>query len=269
MADKTFREHYFQALGIAIYDECKLESALKLAHDIRRFEIELYWKRATYFWAFQLIAFTALGFLLKDGHITPLGQLPFGRLLIPAPIGVITALAGYLSARGAKFWQENWEAHVDLLEDATKQRLTHVILCRQAPQFSVSRVNQKFFCYLILGWAAVLIVGTFPSLAGYLKEHSASLGYIAFAITVLLAVGLSVTVSDFTGCAYHTGDDSWTDYPPTRPALWQRLLRLFSRPKPPFIIWRDRSAKDATEEQTPTPAPSEPTTDSEEKPTAI
>src|ERR1017187_9081897 len=131
MDDKmAFRNRYFQALGIGIDEEPKLEAARRLAHDIRQFEIELYWKRATYFWAFQLIAFTTLGLLFKDGNIVGLGQLPLGRLLIPAPIGVITALAGYLTARGSKFWQKNWEAHVDLLEDETKKRLTHVILCR-------------------------------------------------------------------------------------------------------------------------------------------
>ena len=180
MADEAkFRERYFQALGIGADDKCKLKAALELAHDIRQFEIELYWKRATYFWAFQLIAFSALGLLLKDGHISPLSQLPLGRLLIPAPIGVITAFAGYLTARGAKFWQQNWESHVDILEDVTKERLTHVILCRHPPQFSVSRVNQKLLGYLTLGWFGVLIVGAIPEAADYLKGHSSWLGYIA------------------------------------------------------------------------------------------
>lgn len=33
--------------------------ALKMALDTRKFEIELYWKRATYFWAFIALAFGA------------------------------------------------------------------------------------------------------------------------------------------------------------------------------------------------------------------
>lgn len=38
----------------------KKEKALEHALDIKKFEIELYWKRATYFWA--LIAVTFAGF---------------------------------------------------------------------------------------------------------------------------------------------------------------------------------------------------------------
>src|SRR5580658_2201060 len=128
----NFRKHYFEALGTR--DDSKLLEARKLAHEIRQFEIELYWKRATYFWAFQLVAFTALGLLLRDGKISSMHLL-----LIPSSIGVITAFAGWLTARGSKFWQENWEARVDLLEDATKERLTQVVLCRRPPQYSVSR----------------------------------------------------------------------------------------------------------------------------------
>jgi tRNA A-37 threonylcarbamoyl transferase component Bud32 len=33
------------------------KEALKQALDIRKFEIDLYWKRATYFWAFIAVSF--------------------------------------------------------------------------------------------------------------------------------------------------------------------------------------------------------------------
>jgi hypothetical protein len=54
---------------------------------------------------------------------------------------------------------------------------------------------------------------------------------------------------------YYSGDEtSWTDYPPKRrKTLWE-----FFFGKAFFIIWRDRSAKDVTVEQTPTPAASGP-----------
>ncbi|QNR65148.1 hypothetical protein IAQ67_14620 [Paenibacillus peoriae] len=40
----------------------KQKKALEMALDIRKFEIDLYWKRATYFWAF--IAATFAGYFL-------------------------------------------------------------------------------------------------------------------------------------------------------------------------------------------------------------
>ncbi len=228
----NFREHYFKALGIGTEEECKLKAVRKLAHDIRQFEIELYWKRATYFWAFQLIAFTMLGLLFRDGKVEHLGLL-----LIPAPIGVITALAGYLTARGSKFWQENWEAHVDLLEDETKERLTHVILCKRHQQFSVSRINQRLLGYLASGWFGVLIVGAFPKAADFLKNLSPPWlpGCIVVLITLALAGALLRVRTEFTGCSYSDDGKSWTDYPPK-----SRKARA-----PRFIIWRDRCANEA------------------------
>lgn len=37
------------------------KSALNKAHDIRKFEIELYWNCTLYFWGFQIALITAFG----------------------------------------------------------------------------------------------------------------------------------------------------------------------------------------------------------------
>jgi hypothetical protein len=44
--------------------------ALKYAHDIRKFEIELYWKRAAYFWTFIGAAFAGYFVIQKDGELS-------------------------------------------------------------------------------------------------------------------------------------------------------------------------------------------------------
>ncbi len=90
----------------------KAEKALELALDIRKFEIELYWKRATYFWTFIGAAFAgyALVYKTSDGDGSWL-------LLVFSSLGLLFSVAWYLVNRGSKFWQNNWERHVDLLED--------------------------------------------------------------------------------------------------------------------------------------------------------
>lgn len=40
--------------------------ALEQAHDIRKFEIDLYWKRAAYFWTFIAATFAGYFLLQKD-----------------------------------------------------------------------------------------------------------------------------------------------------------------------------------------------------------
>jgi hypothetical protein len=220
----SFHDRYFEALGVNENDKCgRVETALKLAHDIRQFEIELYWKRATYFWAFQLIAFTTLGFLFKDGQVTSLG-----RLLIPAPLGVITAFAGLLTACGSKFWQENWEAHVDLLENKTGVRLTEVIVCPKPPKFSVSRVNGLLLLLLTIGWGMVLLIGAFPRLAELLRDVPAPFRGIGVLIAVVSACAWMWSKrTNLPGRVYRLGDQGWTRYSSKRKGTV------------PFIIWRD------------------------------
>jgi hypothetical protein len=241
----NFRDRYFEALGIK--ERCQRKAALKLAHDIRKFEIELYWKRATYFWAFQLIAFTILGFILKENWAEHLGRLP-----IPASIGLVTAFAGYLSARGSKFWQENWEAHVDLLEDETEGRLTQVIMCRKPPQFSVSRVNQFLLVLIIAGWTLVLVIGAFPKVAAFLK--SCPPPYRGIVILAMVAVACLLmwcfNRTEFTGRMYCVDGTNWTEYPSKRKGTI------------PFIIWRDPLSEKRARESESSPAQADTTGES-------
>lgn len=90
----------------------KRKAALERAWRTRDFEIELYWKRATYFWTILGGLFIAYGFSAKPGD-TPQSDL---RLII-ACLGAVLSLAWYLVNRGSAAWQQNWEAHVDALED--------------------------------------------------------------------------------------------------------------------------------------------------------
>lgn len=231
MSVPSFRDRYLHALGIhSVSDKSdnrsvdKLKAALGRAHDIRQFEIELYWKRATYFWAFQLVAFATLGLLFKDGEL----KHP-GLLVVPAVIGSVTAFAGYLTARGSKFWQENWEAHVELLENETEGRLTQVIVCRNAPQFSVSRTNQFLLLFLTTGWGLVLIVSAIPRLLEILKALPSLWRSVGVIAVVGLACGLMYWRSrtHLVGRVFRSGDADWAPY-----------LSKPSRPTS-LLIWRD------------------------------
>jgi hypothetical protein len=231
MSVPNLRGRYLDALGIhSVSDKSgnkdaeKLKAALGRAHDIRQFEIELYWKRATYFWAFQLVAFTALGLLFKDGEL----RHP-ELLVIPAVIGAVTAFAGYLPARGSKFWQENWEAHVELLEDETEGRLTQVIVCRKDPQFSVSRTNQFLLLFLTMGWGLVLIVSAIPQAPEIIKGVPPLHRSIGIISMVALACALMYCRSrtDLVGRVFRADSADWIEYPSAR-----------KRPVP-FLIWRD------------------------------
>src|SRR5450756_1569578 len=86
--------------------------ALTRALEIRKFEIDLYWRRASYFW-------TLIGAsLVAYGAAQALADRTVGRdvSVIASCLGFVFSFAWYCANRGSKKWQENWENHVDLLE---------------------------------------------------------------------------------------------------------------------------------------------------------
>lgn len=79
---------YFEALGIDLEDKseenrCRLREAYDKAHEIRQFEIELYWRRSTYFWTMQaaVLAGIALVYLPLGGSIVSSVWKKFSNLL--------------------------------------------------------------------------------------------------------------------------------------------------------------------------------------------
>lgn len=150
-------------------DKKKFRRAVKAILKIRKFEIELYWKRATYFWAFIALVYTAYGLLetsRKSGFASPLEW-------VVACLGLLLAVSWHLVNRGSKYWQENWENHLDILETKWLGPLYKTVISRPPNDpfdlyhqfksmafgpgaYSVSKVNSTLsfvnifiWCYLI------------------------------------------------------------------------------------------------------------------------
>lgn len=194
------------------------KDALTRAHDLRKFEIENYWKRATYFWAFQVAAFALLGLIWKD-----VGQLDRLALLVPAGLGAISAQVAWITAKGSKFWQENWEAHVDLLEQDVEGRMTQVILSKEGAQYSVSAVNQHFMFLLMLGWIGIFVVVVFEPIEALLRPHAATLALVGLTAAMVWLPAWSR--SNLRGWLFKTSQPEW--YPhnaPTAKTWFQKAI---------------------------------------------
>lgn len=137
------------------------EKALLHALDIRKFEIDLYWKRATYFWAFIAAAFAGY-FALLTSQSPP----PKETFVLLNALGLMFSLTWYFVNRGSKFWQNNWERHVDLLEDDNIGPLYKTAidintckfwhLHKEFP-FSVSKINQLLSLYIVFVWIFLMV----------------------------------------------------------------------------------------------------------------
>ena len=173
-------------------DSEQRSKAYKFACETRKFEIELYWKRATYFWGFLIVTFAGYGVALREfgfGHI---------YTFVIALIGFSFGLAWYLANRGSKFWQKNWEHHIAKLEnefagpiyknpiDAKPFRFFTLM---GAYPMSISRLNQTISLYISVIWF-VLALLSISSLLD-IREPIAHFNTIVFG---LITVGFVIAL---------------------------------------------------------------------------
>jgi len=111
-------------------------TAYTVASDIRKFEIGLFWQRAAYFWAFITVVYTAYFKVLVDIYEKQHGHFPLVTL---CALGLFFSFSWYLTSKASKHWQENWELHLDLLEDGVTGPLYKTYL--EEKSYSVSKIN--------------------------------------------------------------------------------------------------------------------------------
>jgi hypothetical protein len=140
--------------------DSRLFEAWRTAMDIRKFEIELYWKRATYFWTFIGLTLAAYGSVLTARDDSALKVAARSDVLFGiACVGLVFAVAWYFVNRGSKFWQRNWEYQVDLLEDQAVGPLYKTVFANRkdtlwsptgAYPFSVSNINHVLSLFIVV-----------------------------------------------------------------------------------------------------------------------
>jgi len=155
------------------FDEARLPEAYRLALDTRKFEIDLYWRRATYFWAFIAAALAAYGAVQQIDK----SEDRYHLSVIAACLGLVFSFAWYCVNRGSKQWQENWENHISLLEGAITGPLFATKVERLPPEgftewltrpilgpasFSVSKINQMVSLFVALLWLPILLRTLLP-----------------------------------------------------------------------------------------------------------
>ncbi len=202
----------------------KREKALEHALDIRKFEIELYWKRATYFWTF--IGATFAGYVAVQASSAGSKQ---DLSVILSCLGFVFSVAWLCVNRGSKQWQENWENHVDSLEDDVTGPLYKVVLTRRDTKswkalfketnikdwkekgihlvtgpspLSVSKINQIISLYISALWACLL----FYSLPEFDSNKDFNNLYIAIiSISIIACVLFFWLGRTYDGSFWHKG----------------------------------------------------------------
>jgi len=191
----------------------KEKEAHAQALDIRKFEIDLYWKRATYFWTF--IAATFAGFVAIQASTA---ESKVDLSIIISCLGFVFSFAWFCVNRGSKFWQENWEKHVDVLEDDVTGPLYKVVLSRNQDgnwrdksvhlltgpsKLSVSKINQLISLYVTLLWAILV----FYSLPTFNSDATINWFYASLIGLSILTCGLFLILGkSYSGGYFHTAE---------------------------------------------------------------
>lgn len=191
----------------------KHKRAFAQVSDIRKFEIEMYWKRATYFWTLIAVAFTGYFAILAATNLNH----KFLYSLLIASMGLVFTFSWCLVNRGSKYWQENWENHLDLLEDKITGPLYKTVLERPSPsdpiykllghenvldnwfvgpkKLSVSKINQWVALYVLFVWFCLVVVTTMLNFIVFdAKELKTLLVIAVFGVNLSSIIAMSLMV---------------------------------------------------------------------------
>jgi hypothetical protein len=167
--NKEVKKHYHNVGDFSLYFEgAKHNLALDIAQDIRKFEIELYWKRATYFWTILAAAFVGFGAAQQLNDKSARTDMS----VVVACLGSIFSFAWFCINKGNKYWQTNWEQNVEVLEDDVigplyklnwepsdkKPSWIHRAQwwLMEGDRDSVTRINQLVSFFVFLVWVVLL-----------------------------------------------------------------------------------------------------------------
>ena len=136
--------------------DSRLAKAYEVALDVRKFEIELYWKRAGYFWLLLAALATSLGLVVITGTNSPLigPQREIIALFLSCAGTVLSFIWGIVNT-ASKSWQRNWEYQVDVLEDRVLGPLYKTVMFeggkgQLVPSHSISASNSWVSTYFFL-----------------------------------------------------------------------------------------------------------------------
>jgi hypothetical protein len=178
-----------------IVDITLLEKAYAKAWENRDFEIDKFWTRAAYFWGFIVLIFGGYITMLTGEHTSKALHMHLDLYLLL--LGFLFSISWYLVILGSKSWQQNWEMHIDHLENFVSGPIYKTIFYSGDRFYSVSKLNEVMAIAVIIVWSGLL--------GQYLSEHYT----IAFSkdidIIATVAIGLTLICAVVLKYGYTSG----------------------------------------------------------------
>lgn len=151
-----------------------MREAFSVAHDNRKFEIQLFWQRSLFFWGFVAAALIGFG----AAH-----NSDWALQTVFALFGLVCSVVWSAGNRGSKYWQEYWEEKVNYYQhyatgnifydrSPKEPKFTDMFAARR---MSVSKLTMALSDFSVAFWL-VLVVAPFLS---SIEVSSLSLSVVA------------------------------------------------------------------------------------------
>lgn len=157
-------EEYYKAFGIKkkgskfiVQDTKKVEAAYQKAWENRNYEIDKFWSRALYFWGFIAATFVAYTAVITGNREQIKGITDSNIDICLLALGMVFSTAWIISIKGSKRWQENWEKHIDYLENFVSGSIHKTIFYRGKRYYSVSKMSEYVAWFVFGVWFILLL----------------------------------------------------------------------------------------------------------------
>ena len=154
---KRFKIEKHPNIVYEVNDKKMLKAAYEKAWENRNYEIDKFWSRALYFWGFIAATFVAYTAILTANEIKKNEIMDMHFDIYVLALGVIFSLAWLLVIKGSKRWQENWEKHIDRLENLVSGPLYKTIFYEGKRYYSVSKLNEMMAFTVLLVWIGLFV----------------------------------------------------------------------------------------------------------------
>ena len=144
----------------------KIKNAFERSHDIRKFEIGLYWQRSGYILGFLSVLAAAIAYCFSV-YFKEVTSENTKFITCLAVIGISLCNFWRRIIKASKYWQENWEYNIDMLEPFVSGNLHKIHFYRTDKQYNRFSIHEvvlsicnriNIILYLIVFFVFALII---------------------------------------------------------------------------------------------------------------
>lgn len=153
---KIVGSHVKNHSDLTSQDIILLREAYDKSHASKNFEIELYWKRATYTWTLIAALITFCGLLINPYFTKDKDDGLIFVAFVTSVIGILVTIVCNLIIESGERWKKNWEVHTALLEPLFSGSLyaTHVVSSEN--RLSIAKLNNALYLMFLFIWILII-----------------------------------------------------------------------------------------------------------------